>query len=430
MSDQQESSPQVSASTSTENLKPVRIEPDVNFIRVLSKESSNTFKLCMQCGTCSVTCGVSPDRAPFPRKEMAWATWGLKDRLIGDPDIWLCHQCNDCSTRCPRGARPGDVLASIRQEVIAHYAVPRFLGRWVKNPKYIPLLLAIPAVLLGLAMLARDPIEKALGLSTRIDDRIVFPYSSVFPHWVLNSFFIFFSVLALLAAVGGVVRFWREMKAASARDRTIASGKNLGASFVAALKSAVIHENFTTCTTETSRFLPHFCVFFGFIALLVVTLWVITNAYNPLIQGPFVYPFSFWNPLKMLANLGGAVLLLGCVLMIFDRLTDEHAGSSTYSDWAFLGTILAVVATGFITELLHYARLVPHRHVAYFIHLVFVFSLIVYLPYSKFAHFIYRTAALAFVEFSGRNTARPPMPASETLKGDKGKGLEAAKSVA
>jgi quinone-modifying oxidoreductase subunit QmoC len=124
---------------------------------------------------------------------------------------------------------------------------------------------------------------------------------------------------------------------------------------------------------------------------------VITNTFNPLIQGPFVYPFGFWNPLKMLANLGGVALLLGCVLMIFDRLYDEHAGSSTYSDWAFLGTLLLVVLTGFVTELLHYARLVPHRHVAYFIHLVFVFALIVYLPYSKFAHLIYRTVALAFV---------------------------------
>ena len=142
MSERQESSPPVSAPS--ERPAAVRIEPDVDFIRVLSKESSNTFKLCMQCGTCSVTCGISPDRAPFPRKEMAWATWGLKDRLIGDPDVWFCHQCNDCSTRCPRGARPGDVLASIRQEIIEHFSFPRFLGRWVRRPQFVPLLLAIP----------------------------------------------------------------------------------------------------------------------------------------------------------------------------------------------------------------------------------------------------------------------------------------------
>lgn len=428
MSERQESSPTVSAPS--ESHKPAWIKPDIDFIRVLSKESSNTFKLCMQCGTCSVTCGVSPDRAPFPRKEMAWATWGLKNRLLGDPDVWLCHQCNDCSTRCPRGARPGDVLASIRQEIIAHFAVPRFLGKWVRKPQYIPLLLAIPAVLLGLILLVRDPVERALGFSNQVSDRIVFSYSSVFPHWALNSLFLFFSALALLAAVASVVRYWRVMKSRSARDGFVPSGKGLGASIATAIKKIIVHEKFASCTTENSRFLPHLCVFFGFIALLVVTFWVITNSLNPLIQGSFVYPFDFWNPLKLFANIGGAALIIGCVLMIYDRLYGENASSSAYSDWFFLLLLLAVVGTGFVTELLHYARLVPHRHVAYFIHLVFAFTLIVYLPYTKFAHLIYRTAALAFIELTDREKAKPPLKASVQPRNDTGKEPDAAQGVA
>ena len=34
-----------------------------------------------------------------------------------------------------------------------------------------------------------------------------------------------------------------------------------------------------------------------------------------------------------------------------------------------LVSILVVVLTGFVTEILHYARLEPHRHIAYFVHL-------------------------------------------------------------
>jgi quinone-modifying oxidoreductase subunit QmoC len=66
-----------------------------------------------------------------------------------------------------------------------------------------------------------------------------------------------------------------------------------------------------------------------------------------------------------------------------------------------------VGVTGFATEALHYLRMEPHRHVVYFVHLVLVFALLIYLPWSKLAHVLYRTAALVFVERSGRNQARP-----------------------
>ena len=44
----------------------------------------------------------------------------------------------------------------------------------------------------------------------------------------------------------------------------------------------------------------------------------------------------------------------------------------------------------------------PHRHVVYFIHLVFAFALLIYLPYSKFAHVLYRTAAMILAVQYGR----------------------------
>jgi quinone-modifying oxidoreductase subunit QmoC len=94
--------------------------------------------------------------------------------------------------------------------------------------------------------------------------------------------------------------------------------------------------------------------------------------------------------------------------MIWERLRDgENARATTFFDWAFLGTLLAVAATGLLAEALHYVRLEPHRQIAYFAHLVVVFALLMYLPYCKFAHLIYRTTAMVYAEYSGRNAEAP-----------------------
>jgi quinone-modifying oxidoreductase subunit QmoC len=379
------------------------IEPDLEFIRALQGRGGGLLKKCMQCGTCSSTCALAPDDSPFPRKEMAWAAWGRKEQLLRDPDVWLCHQCNDCSARCPRGARPGDVLAAVRQESLVRYSFPSFLGRWLGEPQSALLLLGIPILLLALALLTRDPLAEALGLAPQAGERIVFAYSSLFPHWLLNSFFGFFSLLVLIISIVGVLRFWRALKSGLPEERAAAPAKGLFASILATLKNILTHSKFAECTSAGHRYASHFCVMFGFLALTAVTLWVITAKINPLIQGDFIYPFGFWNPWKMLANAGGAALVIGCLLMIYERIRENgNVGPGSYSDWALLAMLLLAAGSGFFTEVLHYLRLEPHRHIAYFVHLVFVFALLMYLPYSKLAHLLYRATAMVFAEHTGR----------------------------
>jgi quinone-modifying oxidoreductase subunit QmoC len=123
------------------------IEPDLDFIKEVGALGGEDLKKCYQCATCSVACAISPDTKPFPRKEMIAASWGLKDKLVGNSDIWLCHNCGDCSTRCPREAKPADVLAAVRSYTIEEYAQPKVLAKALKDPKKLPILLAIPAVL-------------------------------------------------------------------------------------------------------------------------------------------------------------------------------------------------------------------------------------------------------------------------------------------
>jgi len=391
--------------------EPVRIEPDLDFIRTLMKAGGDSLKQCMQCGTCSATCALSADLDPFPRKEMAWASWGMKDALLNDPDVWLCHQCNDCSARCPRGARPGDVLAAVRREWTVHHAVPGFIAHWVHQPQAALLLLGIMTILLGGALYLKEPLAGVLGFSEELTSKIVFSYSSMLPRWMLNIFFLTLGVLTLLPVLRGIMRLRKSLKNAALQSEPGMQKKKLIPSIVAALKNILLHENFSQCTEAHPRYWSHMAVFFGFLALMLVTLWVITAPHNPLIAGPFIYPLNFWNPWKLLANAAGIAIILGCVLMVKDRMKNsEQTGANNYSDWSLIGLLLAVVLTGYITEALHFVRLEPHRHLAYFVHLVFAGTLLLYMPYSKFAHIVYRTAAMIGAERYNRTKENKPVP--------------------
>ena len=102
----------------------IMLDPDVGFIKDVRALGGGDLKKCYQCATCSVVCPISPETKPFPRKEMIAASWGLKDKVVSSSDIWLCHNCGDCNTRCPRDAKPGDALAAIRKVYAKGYQLP------------------------------------------------------------------------------------------------------------------------------------------------------------------------------------------------------------------------------------------------------------------------------------------------------------------
>lgn len=390
-----------------------RVKPDQEFLHRILSEGGEDLKKCYQCATCSVVCELSSGGTVFPRREMIWAQWGLKDRLMADPNLWLCHQCNDCSTKCPRGARPGDVLSALRHESVQHYAVPRFLARWANELKYLPLMLVIPAVLLGLALLVRGPVEGILPLGHGAHDDEF--YASFFPHWLLIGFFSGFTGLAALAAVVGVVRFWRAMKAADEGSRRSAPARGFVPGVVETVKSILFHHKFGQCTSHASRRSAHLLAFYGFSALFVVTVWAVIDLYvMPNVFGiSSMYPFNLLHPMKIVANVGCVILIFGCVTAILDRRRSRaDAPASTSFDWIFVWLLLGVAVSGLVTEICRFAfepagidALTYLSYAVYFVHLVLVFDLLVYLPYSKFAHILYRTLALVYAEHSGRNEA-------------------------
>jgi len=64
--------------------------------------------------------------------------------------------------------------------------------------------------------------------------------------------------------------------------------------------------------------------------------------------------------------------------------------------------VLALGLTGMLTELTRLGGAMFLTNLLYFVHLMCVFILFISLPFSKLAHLVYRTTAMAYNEYAGR----------------------------
>lgn len=375
----------------------VLAQPDVNFIEDVMKSGGDSLKKCYQCATCSVVCKLAPENRPFPRKEMVWAQWGQKERLVGDKHVWMCHQCNDCTIHCPREARPGDVLAALRSLSIRHYSVPGFMARIVQDPKWLPIAVVIP-ILFVLLMLG---VDGHLGVLTSPPSGEIHFGEYFLSHMVLNTMFSAAFLLSFLLGSLGVMKFWKDMS--NVESIGTAKGPGMISAMVSALSELLTHRKFGKCTAAKNRFWGHLGVFWGFAVLFVVTGIVVIL----ILIAPETYPImSLANPLKIAGNVGAILLIGGSLLAINNRLSDpEKAGKSRYFDWFFLIVILMVGISGTLTEVSRFTHGVSWAYWMYFFHLVFVFALLCYLPYSKFGHLLYRYFAIVHAKRTGGDPA-------------------------
>ena len=70
--------------------------------------------LCIQCRKCTAGCPVA-ESTDLPISDlMGWLRAGEVDRALRAASLWACVGCHACSTRCPSGANPAEVLDELR----------------------------------------------------------------------------------------------------------------------------------------------------------------------------------------------------------------------------------------------------------------------------------------------------------------------------
>jgi quinone-modifying oxidoreductase subunit QmoC len=374
-----------------------QIKPDLQFIKRIVAAGGDTAKKCYQCDTCNVVCNLSPDEKPFPRKEMLMAQWGLKD-VLKDPDIWLCHHCSDCTVHCPRGAKPGEVLGVLRQMCIEKYAFPSILGRMVGDIKFLPALIALPVVLFLVWLYGLGLLNITNGLAIP-DGPIV--YSKLFPTvWGVDAIFVpaFFFAVGVLGL--GVMQFWKDLN--EANPWKVKLQGNLIGNLVAVIQDILWHKRFQNCDTTFGRALNHLLLVFGFIFLAMVTSWGFLREWVFHFESPYNLLLPP-DPLKWLALLGTGLLLFGIYQIYLARQENaEKAGYGTYYDWQLIYLIAAVGITGALSWFFRLLGSPTLAYPTYFTHLVTIFCLFFYAPYTKIAHLVYRTTAMLYARMADR----------------------------
>ena len=378
------------------------ISPDLNFVKDTIASGGESLKKCYQCSTCTVVCNVTPDDKPFPRKEMLYAQWGMKDKLISNPDVWLCHQCSDCTAYCPRGAKPGEVLGAIRKMTIKNYAVPSVLGNMAGDSKYVLMLFAVP-IIIFMGIIAYLGNLNIMDLPRGEDGGIV--YAKFIPVPYIDTVFILAASFAVVSFVLGIRKYWKDMGA----------GLSLQGNLIESIKDTVIeilaHRRFQKCNVTKDRFTAHLLVFYAFVGLAITTTWAIAYLYGWELLGIEAFsifhfgesPYPLYDPMKILGNVSAFALLFGITLVTTNRLKNaEKAGGGSYFDWLFIVVIYTIVVTGILSELLRLGNIAILAYPVYFAHLVFVFFLFAYAPFSKMAHMVYRTTAMVFARHAKR----------------------------
>jgi quinone-modifying oxidoreductase subunit QmoC len=313
---------------------------------------------------------------------MLLAQWGQADQLAGDPAVWLCHQCNDCSIRCPREAQPGDVMQVVRSLVVENLAVPKFMGSLVAKARTTwPVLLGVPILfwILYLAAFGRFEHMGEVGPNAGFDHFV--------PHWMIYSVYFPVVFFVSIVAFSSGMRFWRLLGSHSSR-----SGSFFG-SLIPVFTEIATHKRFGSCDTASPRKWGHFFLLWGFVGAAITSAFLIMVLYVPPFQEPIPLPLSHW--IKILGNLSAIALVVGGVWLWVNRSQDGNkAGASTAFDHFFLYVVLLVIATGCLVEI---ARFVLSPEIAswlYVLHLGVVLCLFLTFPYSKFAHLLYRTLAM------------------------------------
>ncbi len=346
-------------------------------------EVARQMQICNACRYCETFCAVFP--AMTRRLE-----FGAQDvHYLAN----LCHNCGACLHAC-QYAPPHEfavnvpqAMARVRVQTYEDHAWPRPLGALYRR-NGLALSLATAG---GLALF----MWLALALrGTLWHEPLAGNFYAVFPHNLLVLLFGGAFGFALFALAMGALRFWRGV-----RPDNVPGARTDGAAAEAAHAALALKYldggHGDGCNDEDDRYTLrrrrfHHLTFYGFMLCFASTS--VATLYHYVFG--WVAPYPLTSLPVILGTVGGLGLLAGPAGLLWLNLRRDPAHGDTAQrpmDRGFIALLFLTSATGL--------ALLAWRDtgaMAFLLatHLGVVMALFLTLPYGKFAHAVYRCAAL------------------------------------
>ena len=344
-------------------------------------EVARQLQICNACRYCEGFCAVFPAmtrRLSFARADVHYLAN-------------LCHNCGACLHAC-QYAPPHDfavnvprAMAVVRGQTYSDYAWPAAAGRlYRRNGLFVALALALALALFGWLVPAAVPDGSAPTLD------------GLMSHNALVGWFAPVFLFAALALALGVRRFLAAITPATegvpaTRDACAEAAQDAATlRYLDGGHGAGCHNEDDAYTLARRR--AHHLTFYGFVLCFAATS--VATLYHYLLgwQAPYDLPAV---P-KLLGAAGGVALLagaLGLLRLNLRRHPDHGDAAQKPMDLGFIALLALVSATGLALWLARVAA-ATWLPAVLSLHLGAVMALFITLPYGKFAHGIFRSAAL------------------------------------
>jgi citrate/tricarballylate utilization protein len=318
----------------------------------------------------------------------------------------LCHSCGACLHAC-QYADPHDFqvnipqsMAKVRLETYQTYAWPKSMGKWYQhNGLWIAICLTLSlAFFVALIMMKQN--------SSVFDGTKVLGFYDILGHNAMVNLFAPIFIFDVIALGIGLFTFLSKIAPVTG---------GVGASTPATLEAT---QNMLTlkyldgghgegCNNEDDAFTlakrrAHHLTFYGFMLCFASTSVATIYHYG---FGLFA-PYDFSSLPKLLGVVGGVSLLIGSIALAklnLSRHKDHGDAKQQPMDLGFIALLILTSSTGLLLWLAGKTAAMP---LLLALHLGSIMALFLTLPYGKFAHGIYRGAALVRFAVEKRQPSR------------------------